>query len=68
MPIVVNWPTYVIVRVKDNAFEAAVELHKAGLDVDTVLGKTQIVAGWCTSTTRDGIVGLPVVESWEVEE
>jgi hypothetical protein len=66
--IVLNWPTYLIVSVKGDAFDAAVELQKAGLEIDTVLGKTHTVMGWCTSTTKDGIVRLPVVDGWEVEE
>lgn len=57
-----------VLKVKGDAFTAAMELHKLGLVVDTVLSRVGTVCGWCSEATFGQVTTAGCVVSYEVNQ
>ena len=57
-----------VLKVKGDAFDAAMVLHGLGLVVDTVLSRVGTVCGWCSHGTFGQVTAADCVISFEVNQ
>lgn len=57
-----------VLKVKGDAFTSAMELHKLGLVVDTVLSRMGTVCGWCSEAAFGVVTGADCIASFEVNK